>query len=148
MVQKQCSTVAQRVEVVSCLIAHSGSYGEVTRLSQQIGVSRQTLYTWKGKGQQAMQQALTPVSAKDEDEASGRIERAILTLLLEGHASYRGIQHCLWELLRQQVSLGTIAAIVEEAGRRAQAWFRGHAPATARGWRETSCMVPHMAWPI
>jgi hypothetical protein len=47
--------VNQRVEVVSRLIAHQGSYGEVTQLSQQIGTSRQTLYSWKGKGQQALE---------------------------------------------------------------------------------------------
>lgn len=133
MVQGQWSTVEQRVEVVSRLIAQRGSYGEVTRLSQQIGTSRQTLYAWKGKGQQALEQALTPVKAKGADEATLRIERAILTLLVEGHASYRGIQECVWELLGEQVSLGKIALVVQEAGQRAQQWFRGHAPATARG---------------
>src|SRR5439155_18145544 len=51
------------------------------------------------------------------------IERAVLTLLVEGHASYRGIQACLDVLLGQQVSLGTITAIVQRAGERAQAWL-------------------------
>lgn len=133
MVQGQCSTVEQRVEVVSRLIAHRGSYGEVSQLSRQIGTSRQTLYAWRGKGQQALEQALMPVAAKDEDEATVRIERAILTLLVEGHASYRGIQHCIEELLGEQVSLGKIAAVVEEAGQRAQQWFGSHGPVTACG---------------
>lgn len=133
MVQEQCNTVEQRVEVVSRLIAQRGSYGAVTQLSRQIGTSRQTLYTWKGKGQQALEQALTPVKATGAEEATLRIERAILRLLMEGHASYRGIQACLWELLGEQVSLGKIAAVVQQACQRAQQWFRDHAPATAGG---------------
>src|SRR6266436_1768277 len=132
MVQGHCSTVDQRVEVVSRLIAHHGSYGEVTQLSQQIGTSRQTLYAWKGKGQQALEQALTPVRVKGEDEATVRSERAILTLLLEGHASYRGIQACLKELLGLDVSLGTITAIVQLAGQRAQGWLVQQVPEEGR----------------
>ena len=132
MVQGHCSTVDQRVEVVSRLIAHQGSYGEVTQLSQQIGTSRQTLYTWKGKGQQALEQALRPEKAKGEDEATVRSERAILTLLLEGHASYRGIQACLKELLGLDMSLGTISAIVQRAGHRAQSWLVQQVPGEGR----------------
>ncbi len=132
MVQGHCSTVNQRVEVVSRLIAHQGSYGEVTQLSQQIGTSRQTLYAWKGKGQQALEQALTPVQAKGEDEATVRSERAILTLLLEGHASYRGIQACLKELLGLDVSLGMISTIVQTAGHRAQSWLVQQVPGEGR----------------
>jgi hypothetical protein len=132
MVQGHCSTVDQRVEVVSRLIANHGSYGEVTQLSQQIGTSRQTLYAWKGKGQQALEQALTPVRVKGEDEATVWSERAILTLLLEGHASYRGIQACLKELLGLDVSLGTITAIVQLAGQRAQSWLVQQVPEEGR----------------
>jgi transposase len=132
MVQGHCSTVDQRVEAVSRLIAHQGSYGEVTQVSQQIGTSRQTLYTWKGKGKQALEQALRPVRAKGEDEATVQIERAILTLLVEGHASYRGIQACLKELLGLDVSLGTITAIVQQAGQRAQSWLLHQVPGEGR----------------
>lgn len=133
MVQGQCSTVEQRVKVVSRLIAHQGSYGEVTQLSQQIGTSRQTLYNWKGKGEQALEQALMPVKATGADEVTVHIERAVLTLLVAGHASYRGIQVCLKELLGLEVSVGKIAAVVKLAGQRAQEWFGGHRPMTARG---------------
>ena len=52
-----------------------------------------------------------------------QLERAVLTLLVEGHASYRGIQACLAVLLDQHVSLGTITAIVQKAGERAQRWL-------------------------
>src|SRR5947208_13018759 len=58
-----------------------------------------------------------------EPQATIPLQRAVLTLLVEGHASYRGIQTCLAVLLGQQVSLGTITAIVQSAGQRAQAWL-------------------------
>jgi hypothetical protein len=61
------------------------------------------------------------------------LERAVLTLLLEGHASYRGIQGCLRELLGLHVSVGRIAAVVQEAGERARQWMSQHRPASARG---------------
>jgi hypothetical protein len=133
MVQEHCSIVSQRVEWVSQLVACSGSYGVVTHLSQTIGVSRQTLYTWKAKGQTAMEQALRPANAQAEAEPKVQVERAILTLLVEGHASYRGIQRCLWILLGIQVSVGKIAAVVQSAGQRAQQWISRQVPPTARG---------------
>jgi hypothetical protein len=126
------STVTQRIEWVSELLAKSGSYGVISRLSHTLGVSRQTLYSWKAKGQAALQGALAP--AKERLAGEGlRLERAIVTLLVEGHASYRGIQRCLRELLGQHVSLGRIAAVAQEAGARALQWLNDHLPATARG---------------
>ncbi len=133
MGQGHCSTASQRVEWVSHLVVDSGSYGVITHLSQTIGVSRQTLYSWKAKGQAALEQALRPARSKAEDESNVQLERAILTLLVEGHASYRGIQRCLEMLLGVHVSVGKMAAVVESAGQRAQEWFSHHMPATARG---------------
>lgn len=87
MVQRHCSTASQRVSWVSELIADSGSYGVVSHLSQTISVSRQTLYSWKAKGQAALEQALGPAPTATAMESKVQIERAILTLLVEGHAS-------------------------------------------------------------
>ncbi len=132
MGQHHSSTVTQRVEWVSELLASSGNYGVVSQLSRTIGVSRQTLYNWKAKGQAALRAALAP--AKDRmagDEI--QLERAIVTLLIDGHASYRGIQRCLGELVGQHVSMGRIARVVQEAGARAVQWMSCHRPATARG---------------
>ncbi len=133
MVQRHCSTASQRGEWVSQLIAHRGSYGEVTQLSQTIGVSRQTLSSWKATGRAALEQALRPASTPAKAEPNRGVERAILTLLVEGHASYRGIQRCLLALLGVHVSRGKIVAVVQSAGRRAQQWMSRHMPATARG---------------
>src|SRR5437879_3290865 len=91
------------------------------------GVSRQTLYSWKAKGQAALQAALAPVQEGTSSHAIA-LEDAILTLLLQGHASYRGIQRCLRLLLGQQVSLGRLTAVVQEAGVRAEQWMSRHRP--------------------
>src|SRR6059058_4655935 len=84
MVQGDCSTASQRAEWVSHLLAASGTYGVVSHLSRVSGVSRQTLYSWKAKGQTALEQVLRPIPAPVKAEPQVQIERAILTLLVEG----------------------------------------------------------------
>src|SRR5712692_5925343 len=120
MIHLHSSTAQQRAQWVSILVAQEGTYGVISQLSQLAEVSRQTLYSWKAKGRGALQAAFEP----QEPQATIPLERAVLTLLVEGHASYRGIQTCLAVLLGQQVSLGTITAIVQEAGERAQRWLQ------------------------
>lgn len=51
---------------------------------------------------------------------------------MQGHASYRGIQACLKELLGHEVSLGTIARLVQEAGEQAQRWLEQQVPEEGR----------------
>ena len=99
-------------------------------MSQALGVSRQTLYAWEAHGLAALEAAFTP--AAPAPVRSPALERAVLTLLVEGHASYRGIHACLGALGYEPVSLGTIAAIIAEAQQRALAWLTSHAPATPR----------------
>src|SRR3989440_11929639 len=119
MIHLHSSTAQHRAQWASILVAQEGSYGVVSQLAQLAEVSRQTLYSWKAKGRSALQAAFEPQAA----QATIQLERAVLTLLVEGHASYRGIQTCLAVLLDRQVSLGTITAIVQSAGQRAQAWL-------------------------
>lgn len=119
MIHLHSSTAQQRAQWVSILVAQEGSYGVVSQLSQLAQVSRQTLYSWKAKGRSLLEAAFEP----QQPQATIQLERAVLTLLVEGHASYRGIQACLAVLLGQHVSLGTITAIVQEAGERAQGWL-------------------------
>ena len=130
MGQRHPSTPGQRAQWASQLIAQAGEYGLVTALSRRVGVSRQSLYSWRARGLAALERAFSP--AGDAGVVPPGLERAILTLLVEGHASYRGLQRCLRELRQQEVSLGTIAAVVGEAQRRALAWVGGHAPPGAR----------------
>jgi transposase-like protein len=112
------------------MIAHAGDYGVVTRLSRQIGVSRQTLYTWTAQASQALEEAFRP--APPPPPATPVLERAILTLLVEGHASTRGIHACLRATTGQDVSIGTISAVIAEAEQRALAWMATHVPPTSR----------------
>ncbi len=123
------STSSARAAWINHLLAHSGEYGVVTAVSRRVGVSRQTLYVWMERGRAALEQAFAPAPAVVAD---AELERAILTLLVEGHASYRGIRHCLRQVGRRQVSLGTISAVVQAAERRALALVARLAPPQER----------------
>src|SRR5260370_23602707 len=132
MVHNYSNTIAQRIRHISALVAHEGTYGVVSQMSQRMGVSRQTLYSWKAKGQRALEGAFAPKPPEAAARESGELQRAVLTLLIQGHASYRGIQACLKELLGREVSLSTISAIVQTAGQRAQDWLVQQVPAEGR----------------
>src|SRR5215210_7595971 len=93
MGSRHASTPTERAQVVSQMIAHAGEYGAVSALSRSLGVSRQTLYTWEALGLAALEAAFTP--AAPAPIRAPALERAVLTLLVEGHASYRGIHACL-----------------------------------------------------
>ena len=90
MVHTHFSTGSQRVHRVSQLLAHEGTYGEISQMSRSQRVSRQTLYTWKEKGQRALEAALVPNTPQVRVAKPIDLQRAVLTLLVEGHASYRG----------------------------------------------------------
>src|SRR3954468_4097937 len=130
MAQRHGSTGKQRVAWVSQMLAGDGTYGLVTLLSRTAGVSRQTLYTWAEQGRMALEQAFEPRDA--ERTVTPELERQVLSLLIEAHATVRGIQASLWQVARRRVSLGTISAIIREAQRRAQAWLGRHAPSSPR----------------
>src|SRR5258708_168010 len=132
MVHLHASTASQRAQWVSELVAHEGSYGVVSQMSCRDDVSRQTLYSWKAKGQRALEAALAPRKPQAPRANPSELERAVLTLLVQAHASYRGIQACLKELLGLEVSLGSITGIVQSAGQRAQSWLVQQVPGEGR----------------
>src|SRR5258708_27497059 len=82
-------------------------------MSRSSGVSRQTLYPWRAKGQRALESACAPKPPQAAVTPSGELQRAVLTLLIQGYSSYLGIQACLKELMVRVVSLGTISAIAK-----------------------------------
>lgn len=129
MGQKHPSTPQERVQWASYMLAHSGEYGIITQLARTLGVSRPTLYAWSAQARQALEQAFLDTPANLQPQS---LERQVLTLLIEGHNSYSNIQTCLHALTGQRLSIGTIAAIVAEAQRRALEWMVTHAPATPR----------------
>jgi hypothetical protein len=130
MGRKHPSTPAERVQWVSHMLAHPGEYGLVTRLADSLGVSRPTLYAWKAQATLALEQAF--LGTTTASVVGTTLERQILTLLIEGHNSYANIQSCLRALTGQHLSIGTIAAIVAEAQRRALDWMACHAPTSPR----------------
>ncbi len=130
MARRHGSTAKQRAAWVSQLLGGSGTYGLVTLLSREAGVSRQTLYTWAEQGRAALEQAFEPREA--ERTTGPEVERQVLSLLVETHASVRGIQTSLWQVARRRVGQGTISAIIGEAQRRAQQWLSTHAPPSSR----------------
>ena len=91
MIHLHSSTAQQRAQWVSLLVAQEGTYGVVSHLAELAEVSRQTLYSWKAKGRRALLAAFEPPPS----QATIPLERAVLMLLVEAHASYRGIQACL-----------------------------------------------------
>jgi len=122
----------RRAQLAASLLANAGTYGVVTAMSRVEGVSRQTLYTWKAQGQQALVATFRPALSTPTSQPS--LERPILTAWMEGHASERGIQRCLDAFGYAPISLGSISAVVSEAERRALVWVaRQQGPTTPRG---------------
>ena len=84
-----CSTVQQRSQLVSQLLVEGRPHGLVSQLSRDNQVSRQTIYRWRAKVEQAIEEALSPVAAMSQQKVD--IQRAVLILFVEAHGSYRGI---------------------------------------------------------
>ncbi len=117
MHQGHCTTATHRIRLASSMIAHEGTYGFVSQLSKEHDISRQSLYKLRAKGQEGMDRVFSPKEQETEEEV--RISQAILTLLVEAHASREGIQRCIEKLLGVHVSTGKISAIIHQAGERA-----------------------------
>jgi len=133
MVHAHLSTPEQRAQWTTIMLAHQGEYGLVTRLSREAGVSRPTLYAWRAQAALALRQTF---SAPDRSPVTSLptlgLARQVLTLLVHAHATQRGVQTCLRQLLQQGHSLPTITAIIQAAQQQALTWMTSHAPATPR----------------
>lgn len=129
MAQRHASTAAQRAAWVGPLLAPQREYGLVTHLSRVAEVSRKTLYQWQDRARRALEAAFasTEVGRPVVDRT-----RQVLSLLVETHASERGIQAALATVTGESLSLGGISAIIQEAERRALHWLATQAPPGAR----------------
>ncbi len=104
--------------------------GLVSQLGRAHQVSRQTLYRWSAIGRQALEEALgKPVLPMKQTTS---VPTLVLSMLIETHASYRGIQSSLRSMHGIHLSLGRIAGIVKEAGHRAQSWLNQQQATTPR----------------
>jgi hypothetical protein len=129
MAQRHASTPAQRAAWVGPLLAPRREYGLVTHLSQVAQVSRKTLYQWQDRARRALETAFA--SAEGDHPVVDRTPQ-VLSLLVETHASERGIQAALAAVTGATLSLGRISAIIQEAERRALRWMATQAPPGAR----------------
>ncbi len=125
MAHPHSSTPAQRAQITALLLACAGVYGLVTALGRRYAISRPTLYAWRARGHAALLAAFTPPAPAPTDPL---LARAVLTLWVAGHASYRGIQRALPALGYPTIALGTIAAVFAEAQARALVWYTTAAP--------------------
>jgi hypothetical protein len=130
MGQRHGSTAEQQVQWSAEMIAHAGEYGMLTRISRESGLSRPTLYRMKARALAGLQQTFAP--SPSGTPPTPAVERQILTLLTQAHATDRGIQTCLRHLTAQGLSMPTIVAILHAAEQRARTWMATHAPATPR----------------
>lgn len=128
MGQAHRSTPEQRAQWAAIMLAHQGEYGIVSALSREHQVSRPTLYAWRDQASLALGAAFGPPALPATPAAS---PRHILTLWVN-HASTRGIQAALGELLSQGLSLHTITSLLHEAEQRAIAWMHAHVPSSTR----------------
>lgn len=133
MVHAHLSTPAQRAQWTAMLLAHPGEYGLVTHLSREAGVSRPTLYAWRAQAAQALLQTFSPPASSPATlPPTLELERQVLILLVDAHATQRGVQTCLRRLLQHGYSMPTLSAIIHQAQLRAVAWMTSHAPSTTR----------------
>ncbi|HEY1351295.1 MAG TPA: hypothetical protein VGF67_16865 [Ktedonobacteraceae bacterium] len=115
--------------MISQLLAQP-THGLVSRLGRTHQVSRQTWYRWTALGRQGLEEALgkPPVSVTP----GSPLPILVLSLLIETHARYRGMQASLRSLHGINLSLGKIAGIIKEAGQRAQDWLEQQPSVTPR----------------
>lgn len=130
MVRTHPSTPEQRAQWTAFMLAHRGEYGVVARLSRQTGVSRPTLYAWRAQAQQALVQTFAP--AAPAAALTPSLERQVLTVLVQAHASARGIQTCVRTLTQRGLSLATVTAILHTAQQRAMRWMQTYRPTAPR----------------
>lgn len=105
-------------------LGESRPHGMITWLAEVLETSRQTIYDI-GKAWAAREadeaQALATEEAESPGERRNRLARTVLTLLVAGSVSLRGVQLCLKEILGDSCSLGWLSELVNEAGQRAGA---------------------------
>jgi transposase-like protein len=128
MVHRHPSTPDQRAQWTATMLAHRREYGVIAHLSRESGVSRPTLYAWRGQAEQALLQTFTP---GEPPPSTPTLERQVLSVW-SAHSSARDIQTCLRVLTQQGIGLPTITAILADADQRALQWLATHMPPTTR----------------
>jgi len=114
-------SVEQRIQIGMAAVLHKGSYGLITGLARELGTSRKFIYTLAERVRVAVAETLGPRQSGPlpHDHVirvdRRRLDRAIVTLALVGHASQRAIADCLGTIYDVAPSLGYINGVLERA---------------------------------
>ncbi len=98
----------------------------ITGLARDHEVSRKFVYQQATKAEQALAEAFTPPPPDDDrvlfslPVTERWLQRFVLSSLLQGHSSYRGIQATLRDVFRCPRSLGYFHHVAQQAMQRAQ----------------------------
>jgi hypothetical protein len=123
-------TAEQRAQIGMIAAMGRGAYGMVTKLAQELGTSRKFVYGLADKVRRAVVEAVQPMEPGPKAvslslEVDRRLlDRAIVTLAIEGRMAQRPIAECLGELYRVRPSLGYINGVLAEASRVAEQFNR------------------------
>ena len=147
-------SLEERAQIGMIAAAGRGSYGMVTGLAREMGTSRKFVYGLAEKVRRAVIEAVRPVQPGPKPrpillEVDRRqLDRAIVTLALEGRMAERPICACLGELYRVQPSLGYINGVLAEASQAAERFNRerelGLCEVQAEGDELFACARPHL----
>ena len=113
-----------RAQIALGVLAPDRQYGEVTRLAEDHGVSRQTVYEMARKGAAVLLAGLTPGAhgpvpqPHDLNVDQNRLLRSIV-VLTEAGVSQRDIEVCLTEMLDTRVSPAWVNGVVAQMEQRA-----------------------------
>lgn len=128
--QREDIALAERIHLVATLIESRGQYGVVSQLARDYCLSRQSLYTMRQRGRDALAESLAartpgrPALAAPLILDRHRLDRSIVTFTVAGHASLAGVQTCLAEALDVRRSPSYISTVLDKAGVAAPTWTR------------------------
>jgi hypothetical protein len=113
-----------RVQIVLGVLAPDRKRGEVTRLAEDYGISRQTVYEMARKGEAALLAGLTPGSHGPVPQPHAvtvdrnRLQRSTV-VLTEAGVSQRDIEVCVMEMLDTRVSPAWVNGVLAGVEQRA-----------------------------
>src|SRR3990172_3301941 len=118
-------SIEQRIQIGLAAVLFEGAYGLVSGLAREMGTSRKFVYVQAERLRTAVVQSLAPRSPGPRPQSHAvlvdrpRLDRAILTLGVVGHAPQRAIAACLAELYEVEPSLSYINGVLQQASRAA-----------------------------
>lgn len=132
--QREDITLPERIRLVTTMIDKRGQYGVVSELARDYRLSRQSLYAMLRRGQEVLAHSLVarppgrlPL-ARTLLVDKNRLDRAVVTLTVAGHASLEGVQTCLAEVFDVHRSTGYVSTVLDEAGGAAHAFLERVCP--------------------